>query len=777
MPNSTKEDKKKIQEKLKYIGLNLEKVPDFFLDYHPIEYRPTRGYDENKYRVYRYIDVRDIQIYLTPTNRTDLLIDKYEKAEPIYPYLVPEKEEDIIKHTMFLNMLHTVKIEEIEKIEEEQNILNKQLPFKIKYSENYLWQIYYSEVSKQYFMLEPMGDSEYASFFYLLKKQIECQKKKKGFEIFIPLSHAEYSGEYLKRSELADLENYLWLFTKDWPLVYEVYDKKDNLSVQIVGETIVYEQMKSSYKIVLKNKEEAIEFMKLIKALFILQTELPTHYKFTPKIDENGGLEFFYQDTKIGYDTLSSFVEKEFKQRKEQSAHIQTEIQQLEQEHAQLQELANQKELEYLNKEKEIATYLACRKSFFGKIKYFLKHKKKKNSFTRKEKVPNADTEQEIEQDIQQEVVEVKIDETKPYYTIEDLTKLSKMFEEKVGKKKNLVLDNKALQEKIEMMELKIKNATIYIQEIDEHNKSIFDFWKFTNKDNNLVLNAATQIEEEDLIKLDKTFDYVQDKEDLGIRMDKEERNLLSKEECDSIYLTTTNCLEVINILKQETNLMLSRSAKTKIKKNLIQLQEEASKEKDFFMKEEFDVFGGLVQDKTQIRMLSGKKHREIEKSKFHILDITKNTTQEQYIAILEKMIVHLKSAISKIRVPMNMSIYAVEEELPENLYMLYHIDPQKAVEESKKQKLDTLYKINIKVSMPAIYITNSMYYDNFNQTLPTGMEIDDLVLLDNEKYIFQKGNTSTFRVNNIQDEFTVQTRQITVVEYDVVEKEISNDK
>ena len=35
----------------------------------------------------------------------------------------------------------------------------------------------------------------------------------------------------------------MWLFTKDWPLVYEVFDKKDNLSIEIVGETRVYEKI------------------------------------------------------------------------------------------------------------------------------------------------------------------------------------------------------------------------------------------------------------------------------------------------------------------------------------------------------------------------------------------------------------------------------------------------------------------------------------------------------------------------------------------------------
>ena len=31
-----------------------------------------------------------------------------------------------------------------------------------------------------------------------------------------------------------DLENYLWLFTKDYPLIYEVYNKKDEPLLAIV---------------------------------------------------------------------------------------------------------------------------------------------------------------------------------------------------------------------------------------------------------------------------------------------------------------------------------------------------------------------------------------------------------------------------------------------------------------------------------------------------------------------------------------------------------------
>ena len=87
----------------------------------------------------------------------------------------------------------------------------------------------------------------------------------------------------------------MWLFTKDWPLVYEVYDKDDALSIQIVGETEVYEKIKTPYKIILSNKEEAEKFYKLLKAIFVLQTELPHYYNFRTNINEYGSIEFYYK--------------------------------------------------------------------------------------------------------------------------------------------------------------------------------------------------------------------------------------------------------------------------------------------------------------------------------------------------------------------------------------------------------------------------------------------------------------------------------------------------
>ena len=245
MPNITNENKEKIQKKLEYIGLNFKKVPSFLKSFEPLNYRPLKFYDETSYKVYQYINVLDIQIMLTPTERLKDVREKYKLASPIYTYLDSENEENIEKFITFLRMTEDVQIENIEKIEEEQQSFSKQIPYEIKYEDNYIWQIYYSDYAKKYFMLVPTNEKDNSELFYLLKKQIESKKTRKKINIYGPISHLEYSGAFLSKSEISDIENYLWYFTKDWPSVYEVYDKKNNRTIQIVGKTNVYEKIKS----------------------------------------------------------------------------------------------------------------------------------------------------------------------------------------------------------------------------------------------------------------------------------------------------------------------------------------------------------------------------------------------------------------------------------------------------------------------------------------------------------------------------------------------------
>ena len=301
MPKSTNENKTMIQNKLEYIGLNLGRIPKFLTEYTPLNYRAVKSYDDNIYKVYKHINVQDIEILLTPTDRLADLKERYKLAAPLFTYLDEKSEENIEKFTIFLNMLKNLDIDKIEELEEEQKSLKENIPTKVKYKNNFIWQIYYSDYAKKFFMLVPINEQDTSALFYVLKKQINSKKARKKETIFVPISNLEYSGEFLTGAEITDIENYLWFFTKEWASIYEVYDLKDKLMLKIVGNTNVYEKIKSDYVVTLKSKQEAIEFYKLLKAMFILATGIPNEYKFDTKIDVFGKLQFEYKGIELQY--------------------------------------------------------------------------------------------------------------------------------------------------------------------------------------------------------------------------------------------------------------------------------------------------------------------------------------------------------------------------------------------------------------------------------------------------------------------------------------------
>jgi len=72
------------------------------------------------------------------------------------------------------------------------------------------------------------------------------------------------------------------------------------------------------YKVELRTQAEANEFYKLLKALFILNTEMPHYYKFKLKVNYLGGLDFIYGKKKITYDSLMELLVKEYENMKNQ---------------------------------------------------------------------------------------------------------------------------------------------------------------------------------------------------------------------------------------------------------------------------------------------------------------------------------------------------------------------------------------------------------------------------------------------------------------------------
>ena len=707
---------------------------------------------------------KEIQILLSPTNRLEDVKEKYAKSSPLADYLDPnsKNEDKKQKNKIFLKMLEDVKIENIEKIEKEQQLINKKIPFKVRYSGNYLWQIYYAEASDQYFMIVPTEDKDYSTFFYVLKKQIE---KKKAGKIFVPISNTEYSRELLNKTEIQSLENYLWLFTKDWPSIYEVYDKTDKASLQIVGETEVYGNIKSDYKVKLSNKIEANKFFKLVKALFIIQSELSMYYQFETRIDKLGSIEFYYNNKLMKYDELSDWVNVEYQRLVNIEKKAIKENNSLQGKLIKLKKQSKDLDIEYLSKEKQISTYLECKKTFFGKVKYFFKYSGKKSKIKENEEIDETEESPNIE-----EMAEEKL---KVQYTLEELIQKGKEANEKETNLKNTKMDINALKLRNLNLVKKIENATAFIEEIDSHKKSIFEFWKYSNKDEVQALEEG----EEEVINIkphSKIFDYEEDFEEFGAKMDDVQRRIYTKEELDNIYLTTTEQIEVMNKLKTDS------LAPKELEQYLKKIKKDLQNEKDLTEEDVVDIFGGLAEDTRKITKLANKTHREHPKNKYSILRIVKNMKTVEYKAIMNNAIEIIEEAITKNKLQQDVCGYKWvedEENIDTNEFNVFNLNLEKEIEnaliETESGKVN-LYKMNFKKGVSAVAFSNCVYYDNQNKTLPVGMDKDTRILADILDTDITLDNKKVIRIGKLEDSEDIASKliikTINVLEYTVKE-------
>lgn len=767
MAKITNEDNKEIiEKKLKYIGLDLNNIPDFLTEFEPLNFRPVKSYDDTSYKVYRHINVQDIQILITPTDRLMDVREKYKLASPLFTYLDENSEENIEKFATFLKMLVNLKIERLEELEKEQLELKEKLPTKIKYKNHFVWQIYYSDYAEKYFMLVPTNEQDNSALFYVLKKQLAKQENE---TIFAPISHLEYSGEMLTRSEIADIENYLWYFTKEWPDIYEVYDNSNRLSIKIVGNTNVYEKIKSNYSITLKSKQEAVEFYKLLKAMFILSTGVPSEYKFETKIGDTGNLEFKYNGKKIEYQGLPEFIKNEYIEKIERLKKEIKEKEKLEKRLKRFNSIVEELTQEYLSKQRQIATFLECKKTFFGRVRYFFKKKKDTNEVKKPEKLSDREN-------LEQKEETKNLYEEKEQYTIEDLINICTKLEEKIKENTNLNLDINAIENKKDILSKKVDNAVLYLKEIDNHKKSIFEFWKFTSKDEVQTLNEGEKTEKNKKEKIDKFFDYETDLEDLGKIVDEVQRRKLSKNETDAIF-ATKQVIDSVRELwknkkeaKSESEENMNFKEDTKVLENdLNKLKEEYKNDFEYINIKDFDIFGSLSEDRTKIKTINNEKHREIEKDKYKVLNINLETGLNVYRDNLQHYIGLITEAFNKIKTPYNMSVYKVNEKKELDGINIFDINPQNALQESLAQENENivLCRINVKEGMPLIYYSNIIFYDNFNKTLPVGMNISSEVLVDIDKLKLNCVKEEEFNINYDVNEFETVTKAVKLYEYE----------
>ena len=747
MPKFTKEDKDIIKEKLDYIGIDLQNIPEIIENPIPMEIKETI---EKENKVYKYIPIDKIQIWVTSENRNSTLKEKIAKALPLREFLEPSQDEQMENYANFIRMLNLSSEEEMEEIEEMQKQFAEEIPFEVKYENSFLWQIYYSEANDLYDMIVPADNPEYNEMFYIIKKQIEAEKSGKAEEIYVPVSNLKFRSDLLNRQEMNDIEKYLWLFAKEWPTIYEIYNRNSEASIQIVGETFCYEKIKSNYKNVLYNKEEANDFYRTVKALFILQTET-NYYEFKTGINNQGEIIFFYKQNQMRYNNLPSFIREEYVNFCNLLNKEQEDKRELRATLRELKCLTNKLEKEYLLKQREIATYLQYKKSFIGRIRLFLKPK------INLKEIVETKQENEKHEEEKESIPILKIKTEKSNYTIEDLIEIFNLYKKENNIIKNLNLDIEALENKNHSLKRKNENASLYINEINEHKKSIFEFWKFTNKDEQLALEEGNNTENI-THKLKKTFEYEQDIEELGIQLDKIQRNNLSKEEQDAIFLADTELLPKINLIKN--------GKAEEIQKDLSLLKQKLLSEKEENHLEDFDIFGGLTEDRARIKKLADKKHREIEKNKIQILKINESTSIQDIEETLKLKEKELNEALKKIYAPVDLDLYKLVDknfDISSNEYLVLNMDEVETVEDSYEPEFK-LIKIRMKENMPVVFFTNIIYYNNKNNTLPIGMNLGTKALIDTSQFKFTlKENKTIIRINDMQE-----MQHITIEEYDV---------
>ena len=766
--------------KLKYLGLDLEDIPDCLRYFEPIDFSISRLNNDKDHKVFRHIPIDKIEILLTPTLRSDSIKEKYSNASPLISYIEPisdDEQKNIEKYSTFLKMISTISIPDIENISNLQKEMEKKEPFRIKFNKEHLWQIYYSENTDKYFMLVSTEEQTYSECFYLIKKKLEFNKSnsRKVPTIFVPINYLNYSEALLDRNEIIDVENYLWLFTKNWPLIFEVNDSDNNLSLHIIGDTYVFDKVKSTYKIKLETSEEAIKFYKLLKAAFILETEIKDIFKFTTKVDSKNNLELYYGQIKLDYDSLADFIKTQYMIAEEEIKAQTKSCNEDEKVLKKLQEDVSQKEKEYLEKQKEIATYLEYRKTFFGKVRYYFKSAKLKKSPVDKKEMVDEEANEEKQAEEILKPMQIYTGE-REFYSIDDLITIYSIYEKGEKYCKNLELDIKAMQNKLTSYETKVKNATLYIEEIDQHKKSIFEFWKFANKDEQLALDVGIDTDNKTVnTQIRKSFDYESDFEQLGIEMDKTQRIKLSTDEQDSLFAVKSDILYLINMLRD------NKMEKSVLENALLKLQNEFNKSRLYIDLDTFDVFGNIEEDSRKIKYIGSRSHRENEKNKFKILNINKKIDVFDFTEKLQDVLNNIESATKKIKSTFDFSLYKlvqISENVKESCFDIFNLNIENELSsfEDRGEGALNLIKINFKENMPLVFYTNTLLYDNNNKTLPEGMDLSTQVLLDCSKFDFELIKKTKFRTNNYFRESTnlilPKYKDIFVYEYNIKLKE-----
>ena len=414
--------------------------------------------ENNMKKVYKYIPISKIDVMVTNHSRNDKIKDKLRDAMPIIKYIYSKefKDFDKVRLEYLLKDYDNQKYREIDNLQKQ--LLEKE-PFKITYEEDIFYEIYYMKEENRYILLICTEDIVFKEIQYILQKKAEYYISRKEEYIYSGIVNLEYSENFLYNEEIEELEDILWYFTKSWPITYELYNNKNEYSIEIVGDFEIYNGLISPYRISLKNKNKAAEYLKLAKALMTLEKDTNKYLKFQTIISEKDGLEFKYNDNNIILKDIPDFLLVNYVKLYEETMIYIDENMAKELKFKRLTEEKLKKEEKLNDLQNYITTFLDSKKTFFGKFRYFLgkdplkqleqkekelENKKKKENISEKNNISLDDNEEkklrEIERKEIQELKE-KLNLKRDFCTIEEYIYLYKEYEKQNKKLKSYLKD------------------------------------------------------------------------------------------------------------------------------------------------------------------------------------------------------------------------------------------------------------------------------------------------------------------------------------------------
>ena len=718
---------------LDYIGLKLTRLSTKLKSVKP-DYKPFNAGDNVvKYKVYKKVNIKKLQVLVSDTDRTTDITERFKEALPLQDYIKQDKEA-------FEAWINKVTQKDIKDIEKQQEQFEKQLPYFIKYDKNYLWQIYYSKEDDKYFMLVPARETENQALAYVIKKKLEDDKA----DIFVPICKEEISETYFTGREIEDIVTYIKLFTNQWPEIVEVQGDKEN-TLYIMGETKLKDNFSTKYRTVIKDIVDAKNFYTVLKALYVLATETNYLYKFDPGIDEKGNFTLSYDKQVITIKNIQEFISNETGRQQGLKYSLKNEIETNKEKIEKINEILKKQSLIYVKQEKQIFEFMNCKKSVFKRVKYFFRNNKKvitenKNLLARL----NEEKSISVKQIKEKEVSVDKQDYSKfaDIFTVADLVKNSVEVKKISSEAKGLEADIKVLLLKQENMTRKTDNAQKYLDEIQKHKKNLFDFWRFTNKDNANEL-AEGQAQGEN-IKKRPVFNYDEDKDDLGLDVDSLQRQKLSDEECNAVFLAKY-ILPALNAIVTKSDTYLIDECYDSLKENL--------KNHDQYQ----SLFGGIGDESDNIKKLKFKQHRENPRELYSILKFTNDTTLEDFKETCRNYGRLLNEAYNKISCKYDMEIYYDKRNKG---FITATINPYELVENEETEKI---YKAKTSAENHMLFFSNIIMYNNVSKTLPVGMDETNEVLL--KVGDIKEVNKEKINIIVEKDLFNVDIRKVTLIE------------